>query len=187
VNIGSSETEGLDVTFNYRLPETQYGTFSFQLDNSYLISARSDVDLDGQLDDSVIGEYQDRNNNWRLRSNLAVRWEMGDFGATLNSRYYSRQEEDCQFMVDYGFGDLCSDPNRVDADGNAAAQNMLGGTTYHDLSAFWKAPWDARVTVGINNVGDKEAPKSYTTFANSFDPAYDVPGRFYYVQYNQKF
>jgi iron complex outermembrane recepter protein len=28
---------------------------------------------------------------------------------------------------------------------------------------------------------------SYSTFANSFDPQYDVPGRFMYLQYNQKF
>ncbi|GMU43158.1 MAG: TonB-dependent receptor [Xanthomonadales bacterium] len=186
-NIGTSEVEGFDVTFNYVLADTDYGTFSFSLDNSYTLKNRSDNDLDGELDDSVVGEYQDRNNNWRLRSNLATRWEMGNWGATWNSRYYSRQEEDCQFMVDYGFGDLCSDPNRVDADGNPAALNKLGGTTYHDISGYWNAPWDARITVGINNVGEKDPPVSFTTFANSFDPQYEVPGRFYYMQYTQRF
>lgn len=187
VNIGARETEGLDVTMNYRLPETAFGTFSFVLDNSYRILDAQDFDLDGSVDDSIVGEYQDRSNNWRLRTNLTARWEMGDFGATWNSRYFSRQEEDCQAIVDYGFANLCSDPTRVDADGNPAAQNILGGTTYHDVAAYWNAPWDARLTVGVNNAFDKDPPISFTTFANSFDPAYDVPGRFFYVQYNQKF
>jgi len=186
-NIGISEVSGIDFAFNYILPETDYGTFTISLDNSYTLKNRSDNDLDGELDDSVVGEYQDRNNNWRLRSNLATRWEMGNWGATWNTRYYSRQEEDCQFMVDYGFGDLCSDPNRTLPDGTPAAQNVLGGTTYHDLAGYWNAPWDARITVGVNNIGDKDPPVSFLTFANSFDPQYEIPGRFYYLQYNQKF
>ncbi|MEZ5456087.1 MAG: TonB-dependent receptor [Lysobacteraceae bacterium] len=187
LNIGSQEVEGYDLTFNYRLPETAFGSFSFTLDNVYMASDRSDSNVDGELDDSVVGEYYDRSNNWRVRSNLSSRWEMGDFGATWNVRYYSRQEEDCQFMVDYGFGDLCSDPDRVDGDGNPAAQNAMGGTTYHDVSGYWNAPWNARITLGINNIGDKNPPVSFSTFANSFDPQYEVPGRFYYLQYNQRF
>ncbi len=192
LNIGKQETEGFDVTFNYRLPETDFGTFSFTLDNVYMVTDQSDNDVDGDIDaddgGSIVGEYFDRSNNWRVRSNLSSRWEMGDFGATWNVRYYSRQEEDCQFMVDYGFADLCSDPDRVDpATGDAAAQNVLGGTTYHDVSGYWNAPWNARITLGINNIGDKNPPVSFTTFANSFDPQYEVPGRFYYLQYNQRF
>lgn len=192
LNIGRQEVEGFDVTFNYRLPETAFGNFSFTLDNAYTVRDESDNDVDGDIDEddggSIVGEYFDRSNNWRIRSNLTARWEMGDFGATLNTRFYSRQEEDCQFMVDYGFGDLCSDPTRVDpGTGDAAAQNKMGGTTYHDLQTYWNAPWNARVTVGINNLGEKEPPVSYSTFANSFDPQYEVPGRFYYVQYTQRF
>ena len=92
-----------------------------------------------------LGEYGDRNNNWRLRSNFMVRWTKGDWGATWFTRYYSRQEEECPFDYnDYGFGELCNDfDNDV---------NKIGGTTYHDASLFWKAPWNAKITVGVNNV-----------------------------------
>lgn len=191
LNIGKQNVEGIDVTFNYRLPETAFGSFSFSLDNAYLINNESDNNVDGVIDDedggSVVGDYFDRNNNWRIRSNLSTRWTLGDFGAVWNARFYSRQDEDCQFMVVYGFGDLCSDPVRPQDDGSNAGENKLGGTTYHDLQAFWNAPWNARVTLGVNNIGDKEPPISYSTFANSFDPQYEVPGRFYYVQYSQRF
>ena len=123
-----------------------------------------------------------------------TRWEMGDFGATWSARYYSRQEEECPFGYnDYGFGQLCSDPvftaSTTDDPNKLAAgsMNKLGGTTYHDVSAYWKAPWNARITLGVNNIGEKDPPVSFTTFANSFDPQYEVPGRFVYLQYNQKF
>ncbi|MBN8428413.1 MAG: TonB-dependent receptor [Xanthomonadales bacterium] len=197
LNIGKQETEGFDLTFNYRLPETDFGTFSFTLDNVYMVSDRSDNNVDDELDDSTVGEYFDRSNNWRVRSNLSSRWEMGDFGATWNVRYYSRQQEACPFgFNDYGFGELCNDPVYADAatselafdaDGNPLSQQHIGGTTYHDVSGYWNAPWNARITLGINNIGDKNPPVSFTTFANSFDPQYEVPGRFYYLQYNQRF
>ena len=193
VNIGAQLTEGWDMTLNYRLPETRFGTFSFGWDTTYMSVDQSDNDGDGDIDEldggSRVGEYFDRNNGWRIRSNLMARWEKGDFGATMFTRYFSRQDEACPFYYnDYGFGELCSDAV-VDGDGiiQPGGENSIGGSTYHDASFYWKAPWDAKVTLGINNLFDKDPPVSFTTFANSFDPQYEVPGRFFYVQYNQKF
>ena len=189
VNIGSRVVEGYDMTLNYRLPEASWGRLSFTWDTTYLASDESDTDGDGILEDSEVGEYQDFDNNWRIRSNLMTRWELGDFGATWFTRYYSRQEEVCPFYYnDYGFGELCSDAI-VDADGlvQPGSFNKMGGTTYHDVSVYWKAPWNAKVTLGVNNVFDKDPPVAFTTFANSFDPAYEVPGQFLYLQYNQNF
>ncbi|MFZ5657381.1 MAG: TonB-dependent receptor domain-containing protein [Pseudomonadota bacterium] len=195
VNIGAANVEGWDLTLNYRTPETSFGRFSFNWDSTYMSLSESDNDGDGDIDSddggSVVGEYSGAgvSNNWRIRSNLLTRWEMGDFGATWFTRYYSRQEEACPFYYnDYGFGELCNDAT-VDANGlvQPGSQNHMGATTYHDVSVYWKAPWNARVTLGVNNVFDKEAPLSFTTFANSFDPQYDLPGQFFYVQYSQKF
>lgn len=193
VNVGAANVEGWDMTLNYRLPETRFGRFSFNWDTTYMSLYETDNDGDGDIDTddggSVVGEYFENDNYWRLRSNLSARWEMGDFGATWFTRYYSRQEESCPFYYnDYGFGELCNDAT-VDADGvvQAGSQNKIGGTTYHDVSVFWKAPWNARVTLGVNNVFEKEPPLAFAAFANTFDPQYDVPGQFFYIQYNQKF
>jgi iron complex outermembrane receptor protein len=195
LNIGKQQVEGFDVTFNYRLPETAFGNFSFSLDNAYLVDNQSDNNVDGVIDardgGNVAGDYQDRNNNWRIRSNLSSRWTLGDFGAVWNARFYSRQDENCP-LRGTAFANQCTDPNRFTDSPTtglpvASPENKMGGTTYHDLQGFWNAPWNARVTVGVNNIGDKEPPISYSTFANSFDPQYEVPGRFYYVQYSQRF
>ena len=197
INIGAQNVEGYDLTMNYRLPEMSWGKLSFNWDTTYLALNESDNDGDGDIDaddgGSVVGEYQDRNNNWRIRSNLMTRWEKGDVGATLFTRYYSRQEEDCPFGYnDYGFGELCTDvttgPDGEILRGDGiVATNAIGGVTYHDVSVYWKAPWNAKVTLGVNNVFDKQPPVAFSTFANSFDPQYEVPGQFIYMQYNQKF
>jgi iron complex outermembrane receptor protein len=39
----------------------------------------------------------------------------------------------------------------------------------------------------VNNINAKNPPTSYSTFANSFDPAYEIPGRFFYLRYSQSF
>ncbi|WP_157475396.1 TonB-dependent receptor, partial [Lysobacter sp. Root494] len=185
VNQGDLLIEGYDMTVGYRLPETAWGKFSFTWDTTYLAKS------EGSAAPSGIGEYSQNNNGWRIRSNVATRWEMGDWGATWNVRYYDDQDEDCQAFVDYGYSFLCSDPDRVidNEDGvpTAAAQNHIGATTYHDVSAYWNAPWNAKITLGVNNIGDKDPPRSVQAFANSFDPQYEVPGRFYYMRYTQKF
>ncbi len=226
-NIGGTEVEGYDLTIGYRLPETSWGKFSFSWDTTYLASQEDDIDGDGQFGEdemevpaigqplffneggNQVGEYDGPNqsNAWRIRSNLATRWEMGDFGATWNMRYYSSQTENCQALEDYGYGFLCTDTDRIiavpnDANGNGvwdgtaggdnftqrnAAERHIGAVTYHDVSAYWNAPWNAKITVGINNVFDKDPPVSVTTFANSFDPQYEVPGQFFYMRYSQKF
>lgn len=183
-NLGKRTAEGYDMTINYNLPENVLGNFSFTLDTTYMASATSQDDENG-----FVGEYGDRNNNWRLRSNFMARWTKGDWGATWFTRYYSRQDEQCPFYYnDYGFGELCTDAI-LDSNGvvQPGSENRMGGTTYHDVSVFWKAPWNGKITVGVNNVFAKEPPISYSTFANSFDPNYEIPGRFVYMQYNQKF
>ena len=227
VNIGGTKVEGWDMTVSYRLPETSWGKFSFTWDTTYLSEFLNDNDGDGVYGEDIfrepgvgaemaaneggnlVGEYDGPNllNYWRIRSNLAARWELGDWGATWNVRYYSDQTEPCQTFEDYGYGWLCTTTDRArsvptDVNGNgiwdgeaggdgftvvAANEHHVGASTFHDASLYWNAPWNAKVTVGINNIFDKNPPIAYTAFANSFDPQYDVPGRFFYFRYSQKF
>jgi iron complex outermembrane receptor protein len=226
-NIGGTKVEGYDMTLSYRFPETTWGKFSLVWDTTYLASYENDIDGDGQFGEdqltvpaigqpfffdeggNIVGEYDGVNvsNFWRIRSNLATRWELGDFGATWNVRYFSSQTEPCQNYEDYGYTFLCTDHDRFvglptddnrngvwdgEAGGDsitpiASAEKRIASTTYHDISAYWNAPWNAKITLGINNVFDKDPPVSGSTFANSFDPQYEVPGRFYYMRYTQKF
>ncbi|MBB1088202.1 TonB-dependent receptor [Lysobacter sp. SG-8] len=187
LNIGSREVEGYDMTIGYRLPETDWGKFSFIWDSTYMVNYEDDGDGDNQ-----VGEYTDRNNNWRIRSNLSTRWEMGDWGATWNLRYYDAQVEACSGFSSNAAVEaanialLCSDPTRRTSEG-LRPRNKLDDTFYNDVSVYWNAPWNGQISLGINNILDEDPPRSVTTFANSFDPQYEVPGRFMYMRYSQKF
>ena len=55
------------------------------------------------------------------------------------------------------------------------------------MQATWDTPWNSRIAAGIRNLTDEDPPLSYANFANTFDPSYDIPGRFWYVQYTQRF
>lgn len=173
VNVATNRVEGYDLTFNYRLPRTRFGNFSATWDTAWLAKW---LDAEGE---NLVGKYFDRDNYWRVRTNVALRWELRNLGATWGARYFSKQDEDCSFLVASGFPQLCSDP--------ANGRNEVKAVTYHDLSFYWKTPWKGRVTFGINNAFNQSPPVAYSTFANSFDPQYDIPGRFLYLRYSQSF
>ncbi|QSX76469.1 TonB-dependent receptor [Lysobacter arenosi] len=210
-NIGTIDTEGYDFTVSYRLPETSWGKFAFVWDTAYTSDLFIDVNGDGvyspdQLNGESgnnVGEYfgSTFTNNWRIRSNLSARWDKGDYGATWYVRYYSPQDELCVGTPNVPAAQierLCSDPNRftnldgddpdLAPDGPAARpENNIPSATYHDLTVYWNAPWNARVTLGVNNAFDRDPPIAITAFANSIDPAYEIGGRFFYMTYSQKF
>jgi iron complex outermembrane recepter protein len=181
-NLTNAEVEGYDFTVNYRMPETSFGRFAFQWDNTY----QTKNDLFGR-----VGEYNGTP-TFRLRSNLTTTWQMGDFDATWAMRYYSALDEDCSSYAgldDYGITptDLCNNPTAIPSRG-ITEQNRLGSVTYHDVQVGWKTPWNGKVAIGGRNVFGKEPPIARNTFAHSFDAAYDLPGGgFYYLQYSQKF
>ena len=173
VNFGTYNVEGVDVTVNYRLPRTRFGSFSFQVDTTIMRNFDSGTG-------NNVGYYAGRGDAWsEYRTNVTTRWERGNFGATWGMRFYSKIIEDCSIMISLGLPQACSSPS--------TSENRMGGTTYHDISAYWKTPWKGRVTVGAANAFGKNPPISYSTFANSFDPKYDVPGAFYYLRYAQSF
>ena len=224
-NIGGQRVEGYDLTVGYRMPETAAGKFTFTWDSTYLAEQLVDLDGDGIFGEdeqaapaigqpinhdeggNQVGEYGGAN-RWRIRSNLASRWEKGDIGATWNIRYFSSQDELCDPQYEAnGFDYLCTETDRYigipkDVNGNGVWDGLAGGdaieskkesrhhigaTTYHDASVYWNSPWNAVVTVGVNNLFDKNPPIALESFANSFDPQYEVPGRFFYFRYAQKF
>ena len=190
---GGTETEGYDLTVNYRF-DTEYGKFNINWDTAYM-SYFGDVGQpdfleelpDGSVSNgNLVGRLFDRTLLYnRIKSNITSTWQYGDWGATLGARYLSAVDEDCSVVVIFGQPELCSNPGGSPQfpDG----ENTLDEVWYFDVQASWDAPWNARIAAGIRNVGDEDPPISYSNFANSFDPNYDIPGRFWYVQYTQKF
>jgi len=199
---GGTEIEGYDFTVDYRF-DTDFGKFRINWDSTY-VSYLGEI---GQPDRGTVlgpgltafgnqaGVYFDRSPNWRIRSNIATNWQSGDWGATLTARYVSAVDENCAIVRSTAnsigqpelVNQLCSNPGPNGSAQFPIAENQLDDTWYFDVQATWDAPWDGRITGGIRNLLDEDPPLSFSVFANSFDPQYEVPGRFWYVQYSQKF
>jgi iron complex outermembrane receptor protein len=190
---GGTEIEGYDFTVSYRF-DTEFGKFRINWDNAY-VSYFGDIGqpeagdvLSGGTTSpgNTVGVYINRTNfSYRLKSNVSLNWQSGDWGATLSARYLSAIDESCSKAVAFGRPELCSNPGGSPQFPNG--ENRFDDTWYFDLQASWDAPWDGRITAGVRNLFDQDPPVSFSTFANSFDPNYDVPGRFLYMQYSQKF
>ena len=171
-NLAQGEVEGYDFQVTYAMPETAWGKFAFQWDNTYT----TENTLFG-----TVGEYNG-SPQWRLRSNISTSWQKGDWDANWAVRYYSDLDDPCfgQNYFEYGIT-----PTEICAD---SGENHMGARFYHDVQVGWKTPWNGKVSVGARNVFGKEPPVTRNSFAANFDGAYDLPGGgFFYMQYNQKF
>ncbi len=181
-NLAEGEVEGYDFAVSYAMPETSWGKFSFQFDNTY----QTKNDLFG-----TVGEYNGAP-TWRLRSNLVTTWQKGDFDAAWTMRYYSAMDEDCDGGNYFEYGitpqELCNN-DIFDSNGNFLRfENRIGTRINHDVQVGWKTPWNAKVLLGARNIFAKDPPITRNAFAGSFDGSYDLPeGGFWYMQYNQKF
>ena len=185
-NLDQGKVEGYDFQVTYAMPETAWGKFAFQWDNTYQVA----IDADEALF-SIVGEYNGAP-NWRLRSNINTTWQKGDWDANWAIRYYSAMDEAC-FGGNYFEGgttptEICNQ-DVFDSNGNLLRiENRIGSRIYHDVQVGFKTPWNGKVTAGARNIFGKDPPITRNSFAHSFDGSYDLPGGgFFYLQYNQKF
>ncbi|TWI10380.1 TonB-dependent receptor plug domain-containing protein [Aerolutibacter ruishenii] len=182
-NKGAVETEGYDFGAKYRLPETAFGKFTFDWQNSYVSYYRIKAD---DAPDTSWTNYTGRGPNFRLRSNLGVNWEMGAFAANWTTRYYSGMSEACTRTAECT--DLLYSSPDTNLPGKVYPLREVGSNAFHDLQVSWKAPWNATIAVGANNVTDHKGPIMFSA-PNSQYPYYggfDI-GRFYYLKYQQRF
>jgi len=204
---GGIETEGYDFTLNWR-HDTPLGRLSAHWVTNY-------VDYFGEIgqpqqgstlaDGSIaVGNMAGLSSPtisnlfgviWHWRSELQVAWENESWSASITGRYYGKILEDCSAVTnvaanvhDPSLLNLCTNPSHLILIGGIAVpENRVPSVTYTDIEATWHAPWKAYFTFGVRNALDRAPPISYSAFANSFFPEYDMPGRFFYVRYRQQF
>ena len=178
-NAGYYLTEGFDFDANYSL-DTDWGRFSAKWATTYVSKFEIKSTNDPGTKPSQVNGFEEY---FRIRSNLSLGWNKGDWSANYGIRYYSSTKEDCSY------DDICSDPNYFSPTANKVLpQNRLGATTFHDVQVSWQAPWNARIAIGANNVFNRVGPIMYSQAASNFSyyGGFDT-GRFLYLKYNQKF
>lgn len=184
LNSGVLQVEGWDLGLNWRI-DSGFGRFQLGWDSSYVVRHLRELPR-GSGRRPVLGNLLPLEPGFRLRSSVNLGWERGDWSATVSARHYSGLDEACVAPGNAGRPELCTDPGVASNVSSGFPLNRLGSSTYVDLQAAWNAPFNARIVAGLRNALERDPPRSYSAFANSFDPAYPLPGRFWYLQWVQR-
>ena len=167
-NLGTIETSGLD--FNAR---TQFDLGAWgSLRNGLQIAYVTNYEVNGAGDvTGTVGAPQ-------FRANMTNQWTFGDFAVTWNINHIDGTESSQKALIDQ-FG--------PDADYGYAL--TLPSWTTHDVQFTWNAPWNGRLSVGVNNIADKDPvldPLDGSGRGFNFD-LYDGYGRVTYINYTHTF
>ncbi len=188
-NVARFAVSGYDLGLGYKWDAGDWGKFAFKTDTTWVRKADF-TDALGEVTDST-GDYTG-NPNFEYRSTATINWSKGDWAVNWTTRYMSQLQENCRATLAIGACNTRGEPtpNKPSgAPGTAVDRiNYIGAYAVHDLNLTWKAPWDAKVSVGARNLFGKEPPQVNRAFAHSFDAAYDLPGgAYWYAQYRQDF
>ena len=184
-NLGELQTRGFDLTFAYRFPRTAFGRFDVRSESTYTDTFRIKSNATANWENDA-GEFTYN----RVKSNLTLDWNLGNWSATLASRYYSGVKVHCWSAAN---NEECSNPN--DPVSWGTGYTKYGAMVYSDLALGYALPWKAKLLVGANNVFDRKPRIVYdanSSFANgtssssSVDPQMPID-RLFYVRYNQSF
>jgi outer membrane receptor protein involved in Fe transport len=177
-NFGERNYRGLDLGATYRW-ESFGGRMSASVQGSYLLEDEN-VPLPGVNDTAtydcagVINLFC-QSPEWRHIANL--RYARDWYTVNLRWRYYGSMD-----YVDNNGAPLTTDTL-------VAANGGIGAYNYFDLSGSAFIGELGELTVGINNVADKEPPLVGTTLAlNANAPGgYDAVGRYFFTNFSVKF
>jgi iron complex outermembrane recepter protein len=200
-NAGFRKVEGFDVDWSYRWNTADWGTFSVNQNTTYTAKDYFVSTNDPRVALSSVGFTS----TFRIRSNLNIGWQMGNFGMSWIARYYSSMKEGCTYFTPSAAGvPPVTEPHlecngitfaptgAFNPDGTPASslsrRNRTGSNTFNDVQFRWEAPWNATIAVGANNVFERYGPVMYSQpSANvSYYGGFDI-GRFLYMKYTQRF
>jgi iron complex outermembrane recepter protein len=166
-NLGTIETSGVDLNIRTNFDLGNFGSLANQLQIGYV----DDYSVDGGS--SIVGLPDAP----KYRANLNNQWSYGDFGFNWNISYIHGTTSSC--LRDFG-ADTC----------NAFDYPLhVPSWTVHDIQGTWSAPWNGRITLGVQNLLDKDPaldPIHEGGRGFSFD-LYNGYGRVPYIRYTQSF
>lgn len=166
-NLGVIETDGVDLNLRTEFDLANMGAVRNQLQVGWTRS----LSVDGG--DNLIGTTQATDSYPRFRAQLQNVWEVGDFRVGWNVNYI------------HGYTSTAGMQNPP----HPTLPHEMPSWTTHDVQVTWSAPWNGRLTLGVNNVADKDPVQ------DPFDPTgrgflfalYDGHGRVPFIRYTQSF
>ena len=179
-NLGEVHTYGLDFNARTRFDFGDWGTLrqNLQLSNPISYTTNNGV--------STVG----REGAPRYRGILQNAWALGDWEFAWNINYIHGTQSVSfrQWLALARTDNRDADEDDVMA-ARAAEPWELPSWVTHDLQLSYNAPWNAKLTLGVQNLGDKDPvvdPRDPTGRGFRFD-LYNGYGRTPYFRYTQRF
>ena len=164
-NMASLETSGFDFKANYT-HETNIGDFSLRGEASYVEEFVEITEAGADpFDYSGLQDYPE----WR--ANMTLDWKYDNFGAAWSTYYIGKQESGAEEF-------------------NNPSLAPVASYFKHNAQVSYTHDWNGKVTFGVNNIFDREAPKWYDGFYDYRDAStalYDVLGRTIFLKVEQTF
>lgn len=185
VNIGSQGTSGVDLGASYRMRAADYGNLDFTLNGTYLHSYTVE-NLPGTGSYDCAGLYGATCGTpapkWRHK--FRTTWSSPyNFDLSLTWRYIDKVKND---MLD-------SNP-QLAGELDTQRDAHLSSRSYLDLNAAYRFSRKMILSVGVNNLFDKDPPIASSSSVigsfgngNTFPQVYDSYGRFVYANLTYRF
>ena len=160
-NIAGIKTDGLDFNLAYRTARASWGTIGLTLNNTFLFNYDIALPTDSGIAIIKRDGTEQGSPDQAFPKHKAIGvldWDGGQYGASLTGRYIKSVRE-------------------------SQNDNRLNSRLYTDIQARWNPDFMKMfgLTLGVNNLFDKDPPGCISCGINNFDPGtYDVPGRYYY-------
>jgi iron complex outermembrane receptor protein len=165
VNLGRSEREGIDFTFNANF-DTEYGNFDAGINVSKYLTYKYTYVDNGV---SVISEDEaGRTDTPDLRINMNIDYTLGNHSIHYFANYIDEQ-------TTYDFK----------GDDESSGLYVIDDYLTHNLSYNYQLPWSNSITVGVTNLTDED-PK-FDKFGAYAGNLYSIRGRTYYLAFKQDF
>jgi iron complex outermembrane recepter protein len=181
-NLGSLDTDGVDMTLKYALKNTPVGSFQFSVDWTHTLTYKNDP-APGAAVQEIAGTYNRQFGNYaKDRGFATIGWSGWGADALISARYIGS-------LVLYN-------PSVTGVTINSAGVSspypplQIPSFVYLDLTVGYTFPTKTRVQVGARNLSDKQPPILYqnnVTNGNTDVEQYDTLGRQWFAGFTQKF
>jgi len=182
-NLGSLDTNGVDVTLKYQLKATPIGSFNFSIDWTHTLTYLNDPAPGAALQE-IAGSYNRQFGNYaKDRGFGQIGWAMAGADALITVRYIAPIT-----LFDPSVTGVTINPTTGVS--SPYPDLKIPSYIYIDLTLGYTFPTKTRLQAGIRNLTDKQPPLLYqnnVTNANTDVQTYDTIGRQWFAGFSQKF
>ncbi|HYJ40766.1 MAG TPA: TonB-dependent receptor [Steroidobacteraceae bacterium] len=176
VNLGTLETDGVDIGASYHLRDTPAGNWAFQIDWTH-INKYNNLPAENAAIVEVAGTYDRQYGNYaENRATATIGWSMNKFDAQIGARFI----DDIVLLLPSG-GTLPPEDNPPLPIDSFVYLDLYFGYTFND---------NIKVSLSATNLSDEQPPMLFqnnVTNANTDVNTYDTLGRRYAISATYKF